>query len=256
MSQAAVSSLVSPLKRPDEATEKQARLQEMRKRYAQLDAHSLLDVMLHREFSGKIAVSSSFGAEAAVLLKLIADVDKTTPILFINTGHLFEETLAYKDVVADQLGLSNVSAIGPSEIHLQNVDPDNTLYQRDTDYCCHIRKVLPFEQALAPYEAWISGRKRFQNSERSVLDAIELDHDGRFKINPLYNWDYHKVMGYFSALELPRHSLVDAGYPSIGCAPCTRAVKEGEDMRAGRWAGQNKTECGIHKSPAFEAGLI
>lgn len=252
MSQAAVSSLI----KPSSDDEKTARLREMRSQYESLDAHSLLEVMVSREFAGKIAISSSFGAEAAALLKIAADVDKDIPVLFIDTGHLFEETKTYKDTVADVLGLRNIQVIGPEAVHLENVDRDNTLYQRDTDYCCHIRKVLPFEKALAPYEAWVSGRKRFQNSERSGLEAIELDHDGRFKINPLYNWDYNKIMAHFNALDLPRHPLVDQGYPSIGCAPCTRAVKAGEDMRAGRWSGQNKTECGIHKSPAFEAGMI
>ncbi len=245
----------SPL-RQETTTDKVERLQALISRYGTLDGHALLEAMLCTEFANKIAISSSFGAEAAVLLKLVADVDPEVPVLFIDTGHLFEETLQYKVTLEETLGLKNIITISPDQIHLENVDRDATLYQRDTDYCCHIRKVLPFEKALAPYEAWVSGRKRFQNSERAELQGIELDHDGRFKINPLYNWDYDKVLAQFKAMNLPRHPLVAKGYPSIGCAVCTRAVREGEDQRAGRWSGQGKTECGIHKSPSFEAIYI
>ncbi|WP_419799577.1 MAG: phosphoadenylyl-sulfate reductase [Terasakiella sp.] len=244
----------SPLN--DASSDKEARVQELMQRYGKLEGQALLEVMLKEEFPGKIAISSSFGAEAAVLLKLVSEVDKTTPVLFIDTGHLFEETLQYKSTIEAYLGLSNIITVQPEQIHLDNADRDATLYQRDTDYCCHIRKVLPFEKALGPYDAWVSGRKRFQNSERAQLQAIELDHDGRFKINPLYNWDYETVVSQFKAMNLPKHPLVAKGYPSIGCGPCTRAVKDGEDQRAGRWSGQGKTECGIHKSPSFEAIYI
>jgi len=238
------------------SSDKEARLQELMQRYGKLEGQALLEVMLKEEFPAKIAISSSFGAEAAVLLKLVSEVDKTTPVLFIDTGHLFEETIQYKSTIEEHLGLSNIITVQPEQIHLDNADRDATLYQRDTDYCCHIRKVLPFEKALGPYDAWVSGRKRFQNSERAKLQGIELDHDGRFKINPLYNWDYETVVSQFKMMNLPKHPLVDKGYPSIGCGPCTRAVKDGEDQRAGRWSGQGKTECGIHKSPSFEAIYI
>ncbi|WP_135078711.1 phosphoadenylyl-sulfate reductase [Terasakiella sp. SH-1] len=252
----AASSAVSFAK-PDPSDEnKKARLQELTTQYGQLEGHDLLEVMLTKEFAGKIAISSSFGAEAAVLLKLVADIDKTTPVLFIDTGHLFEETIQYKSTIEEHLGLSKIITVSPEAVHLENADRNGTLHERDTDYCCHIRKVLPFEKALGPYEAWVSGRKRFQNSERSALQGIELDHDGRFKVNPLFNWDYETVVAKFKAMNLPRHPLVAKGYPSIGCGPCTRAVKDGEDQRAGRWSGQGKTECGIHKSPAFEAIYI
>jgi phosphoadenosine phosphosulfate reductase len=227
------------------------RLERLKRDYGTLDGHALLAAMIEKEFAGKIAISSSFGAEAAVLLKLVSDIDKSTPVLFLDTGFLFDETLHYKETIAAELGLTNIQAIKPDQVHLDNVDPDGTLHERDTDYCCHIRKVLPFETALAPFDAWVSGRKRFQNSERSELAGIELDVDGRFKINPLYNWGYEKVLAQFKEMDLPRHPLVAKGYPSIGCYPCTRAVKEGEDQRAGRWSGQGKTECGIHKSPSF-----
>ncbi|NVK19101.1 MAG: phosphoadenylyl-sulfate reductase [Methylocystaceae bacterium] len=250
------SSTVSFVKSSASQLDADARLSDMLNQYGRLDAHSLLEEVLLKEFKGEIAVSSSFGAEAAVLLKLISDVDKDTPVLFIDTGHLFAETIQYKATIEDYLGLRNIITVSPEAIHLENADRDATLHERDTDYCCHIRKVLPFEKALGPYKAWVSGRKRFQNNERADLQPIELDVDGRFKVNPLYNWDYDKVIAEFKAMELPKHPLVDKGYPSIGCGPCTRAVKAGEDQRSGRWSGQEKTECGIHKSPSFEAIYI
>ncbi|WP_069190046.1 phosphoadenylyl-sulfate reductase [Candidatus Terasakiella magnetica] len=252
----ATSSAVSFAKPNQSALQKEEKLASLIEKYGALEGHGLLEVMLKEEFAGKIAISSSFGAEAAVLLKLVAEVDKTTPILFIDTGQLFEETLHYRETIKEYLGLSNIITVGPEAMHLENADRDGTLHERDTDYCCHIRKVLPFEKALEPYEAWVSGRKRFQNSDRASLQGIELDHDGRFKINPLFNYDYETVVAMFKEMDLPRHPLVSKGYPSIGCGPCTRAVKEGEDQRAGRWSGQGKTECGIHKSPSFEAIYI
>lgn len=238
---------------PADAQQGEERLAQLRAQYGKLHGHALLDAIIHDVFPEKIALSSSFGAEAAVLLKLIADVEPSLPILFIDTGHLFEETLRYKETLGKHLGLTNIQMVAPEAVHLENVDKDATLHERDTDYCCHIRKVLPFEKALGPYQAWISGRKRFQNDDRAQLESIELDGDGRFKVNPLYDWDYATIIGQFNELNLPRHPLVEKGFPSIGCAPCTRAVKEGEDQRAGRWAGKGKTECGIHKSPSFEA---
>ena len=249
----ATSSAVSFVKPGSDDSEKEALLACMIEEHGSKEGHELLEVMIKDQFAGKIAISSSFGAEAAVLLKLVSEVDSTTPVLFIDTGHLFEETVQYKSTLEERLGLSNIITVQPEKIHLENADRDGTLHERDTDYCCHIRKVLPFEKALGPYDAWVSGRKRFQSSNRASLQGIELDVDGRFKINPLYNWDYDTVITKFKEMDLPRHPLVDKGYPSIGCGPCTRAVKAGEDIRAGRWSGQGKTECGIHKSPANEA---
>jgi len=242
----------SALEAPDANTGEE-RLTQLRDKYGRLHGHALLEAMFHEVFIDKIALSSSFGAEAAVLLKLVADVDPSIPVLFIDTGHLFEETKQYKETLQKHLGLTNIHTIVPETIHLENVDKDGTLHERDTDYCCHIRKVLPFEKALAPYQAWVSGRKRFQNDDRAALESLELDEDGRFKINPLYDWDYDTIITQFNELNLPRHPLVEKGFPSIGCGPCTRAVKDGEDQRAGRWSGKGKTECGIHKSPSFEA---
>lgn len=223
---------------------------------AQLDgkgAEDILSFFINGVFKDKICVSSSFGAESAVLLKLVCDINPHVPVLFIDTGMLFEETVQYGETLKNHLGLKNLQVIRPSPVHLENVDPDGTLHERDPDYCCHIRKVLPFDEGLKPFDALISGRKRFQSESRSKLLPIELDAQGRYKINPLYDWDHDGLVRAFKDMDLPAHPLVEKGYPSIGCAPCTRAVKKGEDQRAGRWAGKQKNECGIHSSPAFEA---
>ena len=136
--------------------------------------------------------------------------------------------------------------IHASKISLLAGDPDGTLNQRDTDACCDLRKVRPMEAALAPFDSWITGRKRFQSGTRAALDFFETEGDIRIKINPLAHWAPEDVQEYMVNNRLPRHPLVAKGYPSIGCAPCTSPVKPGEDPRAGRWRGADKEECGIH----------
>lgn len=215
-------------------------------RFSDTDDQALLDAMIHDIFPNEIVISSSFGAEAAVLLQMVADVDKNAPIFFLNTGHLFPETIAYRETIAEYFGLTNILNIHPDPVHIENADSEGTLWQRDHDYCCHLRKVLPLMEARTPYKAWVTGRKRFQSETRSVLEKIELDKEGRIKINPLFNWTHDRVVSQFTKFDLPKHPLVSKGYPSIGCLHCTNAVKEGEDVRSGRWTGSGKTECGIH----------
>jgi len=209
------------------------------------DAHGILELALTGEFTGKTAVVSSFGAESAVLLHLMATVDPNTPVLFLNTGKLFGETLRYRDRLQDTLGLGDVRSLSPSLAARQAVDPEGTLWSRDTDACCNFRKVVPLNHALAPFAAQITGRKRFQTRERAGMQPVEF-HEGRFRFNPLWQWDLAQLEAYMEAHKLPRHPLVEDGYPSIGCMPCTRRVQAGEDYRAGRWSGLDKDECGIH----------
>jgi phosphoadenosine phosphosulfate reductase len=218
---------------------------ELLARYRDYDGLMIVRAMIEREFAGRIALVSSFGAEAAVLLDLVARVDPATPVLFLETGKHFGESLAYRHALAEHLGLTNVRDIRPDPGDLAAHDPDGTLHARDPDACCAIRKVWPLENALDGYDAWFTGRKRFQTKERGELPAVEAA-DGRIKVNPLARWGAEDVERYYEARGLPRHPLYDQGYPSIGCAPCTRAVAPGEDPRAGRWAEQDKTECGIH----------
>ena len=209
------------------------------------DAHGILELALTGELAGKSAVVSSFGAESAVLLHLVAAIDPQTPILFLNTGKLFGETLRYRDRLQDQLGLGDVRSLAPSIADREKFDPEGTLYSRDTDACCDFRKVIPLKKALEPFAAQITGRKRFQTRERAEMQPVEF-FEGRFRFNPLTDWTLADLEAYTEKFNLPRHPLVEDGYPSIGCMPCTRRVQAGESYRDGRWAGLDKDECGIH----------
>jgi phosphoadenosine phosphosulfate reductase len=209
------------------------------------DAAGILRLALKEEFPGRAAIVSSFGAESAVLLHMVAQIDPTTPVLFLNTGKLFGETLRYRDRLQDELGLTDIRAIGPHPDDRALRDPESTLWSRDTDACCNFRKVLPVRRALEGFDAQITGRKRFQTHARAEMDGIEY-FEGRFRINPLADWTLADLDAYFAAHNLPRHPLVEDGYPSIGCIPCTRRVQIGESYRDGRWAGLEKDECGIH----------
>lgn len=197
------------------------------------------------EFGDNVALVSSFGAEAAVLLHMASKAVRDMPILLIDTLLLFEETLDYQKTLSREFGLTNVIHLRPDPEDLARTDPDWTLHQRDQDACCHIRKVLPLERALEAWPVAISGRKRFQASTRSTLEVFEADGD-RLRVNPLAHWTAQDLRDYMNRHDLPRHPLVAQGFPSIGCAPCTTRVREGEDPRAGRWRGSNKVECGIH----------
>jgi phosphoadenosine phosphosulfate reductase len=222
-----------------------ARLAALQDKAKGRDAHGILELALVEEFAGKTAVVSSFGAESAVLLKLVADIDPNTPILFLNTGKLFGETLRYRDRLQDVLGLGDLRSLSPSLNERQKKDPDGTLWSRDTDACCDFRKTIPLSRALEPFQAQVTGRKRFQTRERADMLPVEY-FEGRYRFNPLWQWDLHQLEAFMERNNLPRHPLVEDGYPSIGCMPCTRRVQAGEDYRAGRWSGLDKDECGIH----------
>ena len=211
-----------------------------------LRREALLRSALLERFPGTIALVSSFGAESAVLLHMVAAIDRATPVIFIDTGKLFPETLRYRDRLARRLGLADLRVARPDPGRLARSDPAGTLWQSDPDLCCWHRKVEPLDAALEGFKAWITGRKRLHGGARTALPAIETGPDGRIKVNPLADWTEQDVADYFLTHDLPLHPLTAAGYRSIGCAPCTRAVRPGEAPRAGRWAGRDKTECGIH----------
>jgi phosphoadenosine phosphosulfate reductase len=196
--------------------------------------------------AGRLAVVSSFGAESAVLLALVADIDPTIPVLFVQTRQHFAETLEYRDTLTRVLGLADVRSIGPTDAEVAAHDPSAELWRFDPDACCRLRKVTPLDRALAPFEAWVTGRKRHQALTRVALKLVE-QVDGKTKFNPLAAWTAEQIEAEMQLRGLPRHPLSMAGYPSIGCATCTRAVAAGEDPRSGRWAGTGKTECGIHR---------
>jgi phosphoadenosine phosphosulfate reductase len=200
-------------------------------------------------FGDKLALVSSFGAESAVLLDLVSRVKPDIPVLFLDTGMLFGQTLDYRKQLAARLGLTGVRDLRPAYHDLAVSDPQAKLWQTDTDACCHVRKVLPLDRAIAEFDAWITGRKRFHGGTRLALPVVE-QADGKLKFNPLANWTKADLDAYAVEHDLPAHPLVAQGFPSIGCWPCTNPVEEGQDVRAGRWAGQDKTECGIHVARA------
>lgn len=209
------------------------------------DAHGILELALGGELKGKTAVVSSFGSESAVLLHLVAQIDPATPVLFLNTGKLFGETLRYRDRLQDQLGLGDIRSLAPNPADRARLDPEGVLWTRSTDACCNLRKVIPIKRALEPFAAQITGRKRFQTNARTAMQSVEF-FEGRFRFNPLADWTLQDLEAYMVEHDLPRHPLVEDGYPSIGCMPCTRRVVAGESYRDGRWSGLDKDECGIH----------
>jgi len=215
-------------------------------RFAGVPAPEMLRTLLTGELHGQIAAVSSFGTESAVLLHMVAQADPATPVVFTDTLKMFPETLLYRDTLVARLGLLDVRVIRPDPASLAAKDPDGIRHGYDPDGCCDLRKVEPLARGLAPFEAWISGRKGFQAGTRRALPRLEVE-DGRLKLNPLADWDKAALDGYFTAHDLPRHPLEAEGYLSIGCAPCTSKVAPGEDPRAGRWRGFAKVECGIHR---------
>lgn len=221
--------------------------------YGHLGAQAVIERAATELFAGAIAAVSSFGADSAVLLHLISRVDRHLPIIFLDTGKHFEETLAYRDALAADFGLTDVRVVAPDAAALARVDPAGKLHETDTDACCAVRKVEPMARGVEPFGAWLTGRKRFQASTRTALSVFEAV-GSRIRINPLAHWTTADQADYMRTHALRENPLVAYGYLSIGCFPCTKPVQPGEDARSGRWAGQAKTECGIHLS-GLEASL-
>ena len=214
------------------------------------ETSELLANLIEDDMVGELATVSSFGAESAVLLHLISKVAPNLPVLFLETGKHFPETLAYRDELVAHLGLTNLINLTPDAEELAAKDESGLRWSYDPDGCCEIRKVKPLTNALSSYDATLTGRKAFQSATRANLPRFEVDTSdaqGRLKINPLIDWDAARIAAYFEEHDLPRHPLVEKGYPSIGCAPCTHKVAPGDDPRSGRWKGWDKTECGIHE---------
>ena len=226
-------------------TAAELRASELQQTHAGRSTLELIDAAVHRLFPGEIATVSSFGAESAVLLHLLAEVDRSIPVLFVDTDKLFGETLRYRDALVARLGLTDVRTLTPDPARIAELDVKGTLWLKNPDLCCRIRKVEPLALGLDGFTAWISGRKRFQAATRSSIPTFEAEGP-RIKVNPLADWGPAELQAYADRAQLPPHPLVAEGYPSIGCMPCTDRVAPGEDARAGRWRGQAKIECGIH----------
>ena len=229
----------------DAAPDLVTRAADLDARYGGLSTEGLLTEALRGAF-GRVAVVSSFGADSAVLLHLVAQIDRAAPVLFLDTGKHFPQTLAYRDRLAAHLGLTGLRVLRPGAAALAAGDPAGDLHDRDPAACCDLRKSRPLDAALSGFDGWISGRKRAQSTSRASLAAVEAEPPVRLKLNPLRDWTQADLRDYARAHRLPAHPLLAEGYPSIGCAACTTPVTAGEDPRAGRWRGRGMTECGIH----------
>lgn len=198
-----------------------------------------------KEFGDTIVLASSMGADSAVLLHLISQVDKDFPIVFLDTHKHFRETLHYRDMLIEDLGLTNFQNITPNEDHIKAQDPEGVLHQTQPDQCCELRKVVPLAGALGKYKARITGRKRYQTPDRHDMPIFEVGTK-MVKINPLAYWTAKDVTAYMRKHDLAPHPMLSLGFLSVGCQPCTTRVTDGEDPRAGRWRNFEKNECGIH----------
>lgn len=214
-------------------------------RYEGMTAQEVVALAIDDLFPGRVALVSSFGSESSVLLHIVSQIDPSLPVLFLDTGRLFPETLTYRTELVNRLGLHDVRTLAPEADRLAALDPVRALFMTNPDLCCRIRKTEPLTRGIKGFDAWFTGRKRFQSNDRSKLRLFERDGE-RIKINPLVEWSADDLKAYAEAHELPPHPLVAQGYPSIGCVPCTDRVLPGEDQRAGRWRGTDKIECGIH----------
>jgi phosphoadenosine phosphosulfate reductase len=198
----------------------------------------------------RFVITSSFGAESAVLLHLLSKVAPHIPVFFLDTGFHFDETLLFRRELANRLALTVLDLRPDQSVAQQARTLGPELYNSDPDRCCQLRKTVPLRRALASFDGWATGVRRAQTPERAGTPLVEArEHDGRWlvKVAPLATWTDADVERYLHLHDLPQHPLVDQGYPSIGCAPCTSPVAPGEDPRAGRWSSfDDKTECGIH----------
>ena len=223
----------------------------LNRQYHGVDSEEFLRAIIEDEFPGRVAIVSSFGAESALLLALAARVKRDIPIIFLDTGHHFPETLAYRDLVQRRFGLTGLRTVKAGAPALAGRDPDAELWQFDTNACCGLRKVEPMQDAIHEFDALISGRKGYHGALRSFMPRVEAV-DGLIKLDPIADWSPERVEEAFEALDLPRHPLIARGYRSIGCRPCTAPTSDALDPRAGRWVGQGKTECGIHRAGRIE----
>ena len=214
-------------------------------RYAEADPKTLIRAVMTPAWGLKVAALSSFGAEASVVLDLVAGVDRSLPVLFLDTGQHFLQTLTYRKALSAHLGLTDVRIILPDAGDRAARDPKDDLWNRDPDACCDLRKVAPLERASAPFDVLITGRKRHHLGDRASLALAEVI-DGKLRLNPLAAWNAADVQAHVSRRDLPAHPLVDQGYASIGCWPCTRPAIDAAQVRSGRWADSEKRECGIH----------
>lgn len=230
------------------------RLLRLESMYGDMESRLLLKTVLHQEFEKQVALFSSFGADSALLISLVAEIDPSTPVLFLDTEKHFEETIEYVEALKKHFGLTDLRILKPDPNIVKNIDSNGTLWSTQPNRCCWMRKVEPLNRAVKEMglTALITGRKRYQTHERGDMTYFQIDEDGVFRINPLAYWTREEIRAAFAAGNFPVHPLVAKGYKSIGCEPCTLPVAEGQDERDGRWAhtmnlyGEKKNECGLH----------
>ncbi|MGH7821499.1 MAG: phosphoadenylyl-sulfate reductase, partial [Candidatus Binatia bacterium] len=197
-------------------------------------------------FAPDVILTCSFQHDGVALAHMLRGIDSSVPVLFVDTGYHFSETLAYMEEITRRFDL-NLRVLRPSMPREQFARQHGLdLYSRDPDLCCAINKVAPLREALQGVRCWINGRRRNQSSLRRAISIVERYEGGVHKVNPLVNWTSQDTHRYLVQHGIPEHPLFEKGYASIGCAPCTRPILAGEDERAGRWSGTGKTECGIH----------
>ncbi len=201
-----------------------------------------------KEFSPRFAMTSSFGPESGVLLHMASRVDPAIPVLFLQTGFHFPETIEYRDTLTRMLGLTNIVELTADPKKRADLMEQNAgvPYEKNPDLCCHINKVEPLDGVLKNYDAWMTGIRRHQTDVRKAIRIIEEYEGGLYKVSPLANFTSRDAWWYLKENHIPQHPLFEKGYLSIGCWPCTRPIQAGDDERSGRWAGRAKKECGIH----------
>lgn len=200
-----------------------------------------------KTFGDDAILTCSFQHDGVVLAHMLQQITPSVRVVFINTGFHFAETLAYRDRIVATLPIATfveLEPVMPRDEFARTHGLD--LYTRDPDLCCQINKVEPLRRYLAEVRCWVNGRRRDQSGGRQILRVVELYRDGLHKVNPLVNWSGRESYEYLQRHGIPLHPLFERGYASIGCEPCTRPVLPGEDERDGRWAGRDKSECGIH----------
>lgn len=199
------------------------------------------------KFRGSLTLACSFGAEDVALVDMVARIDSSVTVFYLDTDYLFPETFEVKDRIAERYGIRPVAVKPLLTIEEQSSLHGPDLFARQPDACCKIRKVEPLRRHLGGFQAWITGIRRDQAPTRANSGLIEWDKVfGLVKLNPLARWKSEDVWAYIRTHDVPYNLLHDRSYPSIGCYPCTRQVKPGEDPRAGRWANFTKKECGLH----------
>ena len=214
----------------------------------QFEASSPAEILrwVWKTFGNTAVASSSFQTQSVPLLHIISQTCPELPVIFLDTGFHFPETLTFRDELVTQLGLNLVIAQAAVQKSQQVAQYGEGLYRRDPDLCCYISKVEPMRRVTTKYKAWISGVRRDQTANRQSLSVFDPQATNPLKIHPMLNWTKAQVWNYIDEHQLPSHPLFTQGYPSVGCAPCTRPIFSGEDERAGRWTGTGKTECGLH----------